>query len=243
MNSALFRFYQELNDFLPHHLQHRDIIYEFFLNPSVKDAIEAQGIPHGEVDLILANGTSVDFSYRLQKGDRISVYPVFESINIAGITPLHSQPLRHVRFIADINLGRLAKYLRMAGFNTLLEKDDKKIATLSVSESRIILTRDLALLKRSEVTRGYWVRSTNVGEQLREVVHRFALAGILNPFTLCLNCNIPLEVALLENLVGLPEPVLKNFKEFTRCPLCRRIFWKGSHWKKMIELIGSLPHE
>ncbi len=123
MNHAEFRFYAELNDFLPPSKRLVPFSYPFEVSGSVKDMIESLGVPHTEVDLILANGESVGFSYLVRDGDRISVYPVFESIDIAPIVRVRPQPLRDPRFVLDTHLGRLASYLRMLGFDTLYQSD------------------------------------------------------------------------------------------------------------------------
>ena len=150
MYFAKFRFYAELNDFLPRHEKHIFFQHSFSGNPSIKDTIEAIGVPHTEVDLIIVNGVSVDFSYLLQDEDRVSVYPVFESIDITQALRVRPQPLREIRFVLDIHLGRLAGYLRMLGFDTLYRNDyrDEELAYVSSQEERILLTRDRGLLKR-----------------------------------------------------------------------------------------------
>ena len=122
MNRAHFRFYEELNEFLPHHKRKTEFVYHFHGAPSVKDAVEAIGVPHVEVDIILVNGISVSFSRKLSDGDRISVYPVFESFDVSAVTHLRARPLREPRFILDVHLGRLAKYLRLCGFDTLFSR-------------------------------------------------------------------------------------------------------------------------
>jgi hypothetical protein len=120
---AIFRFYAELNDFLPAQKRQQDITHSFELNASVKDMIEAQGVPHTEIDLILVNGQSMDFSYLVQDGDQISVYPVFELLDISPVIRLRPKPLRVTRFVLDVHLGRLATYLRIMGFDTLYRND------------------------------------------------------------------------------------------------------------------------
>ncbi|MEJ2055090.1 MAG: MoaD/ThiS family protein, partial [Calditrichaceae bacterium] len=107
------RFYEELNDFLQRENRKKDINYTFTGNPSVKDVIEAIGVPHPEVDLILVNGNSVNFDYNIQPNDRVSVYPVFELLDISPVNKLRPEPLRKTKFILDVNLGRLAAKLRM----------------------------------------------------------------------------------------------------------------------------------
>ena len=122
MNLAYFRFYEELNEFLPHDKRKTEFEYLFNGNPSVKDAIEAIGIPHVEVDLILVNSISVSFSEKLKDGDRVSVYPVFETFDVTLATYLRPKPLRELKFILDVHLGRLAKYLRLCGFDFSLQQ-------------------------------------------------------------------------------------------------------------------------
>ncbi len=172
-----FRFYEELNDFLPFKYRKKRFEYNIATNTSVKDAIESLGVPHTEIDLILVNSNSVDFSCNLKEGDHVSVYPKFESFDIAELTKIRSEPLRKIKFILDVHLGKLAKYLRLLGFDTLYHNnlDDPEIIEIAKTEKRIILTRDLGILKNNKVTHGYWLRSQDSKEQLKEVIQRFDL--------------------------------------------------------------------
>jgi len=239
---AEFRFYEELNDFLPPVKRKTWFIYEFEGKPAVKDAVEAIGVPHTEVDLILVNGESVDFSHHLADGGRVSVYPVFESLDITNATKLRKAPLREPAFILDVHLGKLAKYLRLFGFDTLYdnERDDSEIIRAAVRENRIILTRDVGILKNGSVTHGYWVRSKNTKEQLREVMERFDLKGSVSPFSRCMKCNGRIEQVTRESVEDLLEPkTLTFFNEFFRCISCGNIYWKGSHYEKMRAFVES----
>lgn len=237
------RFYEELNDFLPKPLRKQAICRTFMGTPPVRDLIEAMGIPHTEVDLILANGNPVGFYYRPSDGDYISVYPNFESLDISGVTRLRPMPLRITRFILDVHLGKLARYLRMFGFDTLYRNDfnDREIIDISVSEHRIILTRDRQLLKNSRVTHGYCVHSDRPLLQVREVISRFDLRDSVRPFRLCLECNGPLAKISEEEASPLIEEGTRRYHhEFYRCTSCRRIYWEGSHYKRMIGVIEGL---
>ena len=171
------RFYEELNYFLPPEKRKRDIPSHFREGTPVKKVIEDMGIPHTEVDLILVGGESVDFTYRLRDGDRISVYPVFESFDVRGVSKVRPEPLRQIRFILDVHLGKLATSLRMLGFDSLYSNtyDDEYLVETALGEKRIILTRDRELLKRRAVTHGYCVRSKATLVQLEEVIKRFQL--------------------------------------------------------------------
>lgn len=236
MSLAYFRFYEELNDFLPSKKRKRPFSYEFYGNPSVKDAIETIGVPHVEVDLILVNSLSVDFSCKLKNADYVSVYPVFESFDIGSVTHLREKPLRDLKFVADVHLGKLTKYLRLCGFNTYYRTplSDHEIINLAISDKRIILTRDRELLKNKKVTHGYWIRSQYLYEQLRDVLLRFDLKKRITLFTRCMECNGLLEdVSKKEILNRLLPETRRYYRKFKKCPDCNRIYWNGSHYQSM----------
>lgn len=243
---AIFRFYAELNDHLPPESRMRDIVHSFQGPASVKDRIESLGVPHTEVDLILVNGTPMDFSYVLQDEDRVSVYPVFESFDITPVLRLRPAPLREPRFVVDAHLGRLAVYLRMCGFDALYRNDyaDAELAGIEESERRILLTRDRGLLKRSRITRGYYVRATEPREQLLEALRRFDLFGSMQPLRRCLRCSSPLlAVSKAEVWERLPARVRELYEEFERCPECARVYWKGSHFERMRCFVDSVARQ
>ncbi len=243
---AEFRLYEELNDFLPPGKKKTTFPYHFSGTPSVKDAIEAIGVPHTEVELILINGESVEFGRHLHDGDRVSVYPVFESLDVTPAIRLRERPLRDIRFVADVHLGRLARKLRMLGFDTAYRNDyaDADVVEISVRERRIILTRDRGILKNSMVTHGYWIRSVEPNEQAREVIARFDLSSSSTPFHRCMVCNGLLEMVEKRDVLGdLPEKAARYYNVFRRCAGCGRVYWKGSHYDKLEkcvhELLGS----
>ena len=243
MKQARFRFYAELNDLLPADKRQVTFTHFFENRASVKDMTEALGVPHTEIDLILVNGESVDFTYLVQDGDRISVYPVFESIDITPLVRVRPQPLREPRFVLDTHLGRLARYLRMLGFDTLYRNDyaDEELARISSEEHRILLTRDPGLLKRSVVTHGYWIRDSDPHRQLRQILQRFDLFGAIAPFARCLRCNALLQPVRKEAVLDRLLPMTKEtYDEFRICPECERIYWKGSHYRRMQQFIERL---
>jgi uncharacterized protein with PIN domain len=237
------RFYEELNDFLPVSMQKRDIEYSFKINQTVKDAVEAIGVPHTEIDLILVNGKSVGFDYQLQVGDRISVYPVFESFDISPLVRLRPKPLRETKFILDVHLGKLCKHLRMLGFDTFYRNDldDPEIIGRSVAEKRIILTRDLGILKNGHVTHGYFLRSQDSKIQLKEIMKRFDLKNQVAPFKRCMECNglmSRIEKAEIED--QLKDRTKAYFDEFFQCTSCNKIYWGGSHFDNMKTFIKEI---
>jgi hypothetical protein len=243
MKQASFRFYAELNDLLPLPRSGPGLTHAFETAESVKDAIEAFGVPHTEVDLILANGEPVAFSCLLRDGDSISVYPVFRSLNLAPLTPLQPRPEGEMRFVLDTHLGRLAAHLRMLGFDTLYRNDcqDEELAHISASQQRILLSRDRGLLKRSIVTHGYLVREAEPERQLMEVVKRFDLSGLIAPFRRCLHCNALLRPVAKELISDrlLPD-TRRQYHHFHLCPGCDRVYWKGSHYQRMMRLIERM---
>ena len=244
MAIAIFRFYEELNDFLASDRKKRDIELVFSGRDTIKDMIESLGIPHTEVDLILVNGESVDFSYIVQDRDRVSVYPVFESIDITPLVRLRPAPLRRPRFVLDTHLGKLAKYLRMLGFDSLYGNDmeDGTLVELSCAgEGRTLLTRDIGLLKRKRITNGYFVRETHPRLQAREILERFDLKRMIRPFRLCIHCNGKLRPVDREEAAQMvPAGVLRDFADFVMCDDCRHIYWKGSHYDRMANFIQEL---
>jgi hypothetical protein len=234
------RFYEELNEFL--HYSRRKKAFPFLLENkrTIKDIIESLGVPHTEVDLILANGTPVGFDYHPVNEDHISVYPVFEALDISGINMLRHKPLREPKFVLDVHLGTLAKRLRLCGFDTFYRNNlqDEEIINIGVAEQRTILTRDRQILKNGRVTHGYYVRNTNPGKQLREVVARFDLNDQFLPFTRCMDCNgLIIKVEKEDVIDQLLPKTRKAFHEFYRCNSCSKVYWKGSHYDKMIRII------
>ncbi len=181
---AEFRFYEELNDFLPPDRRKRPFSVEFGASPTVGQAVAALGVPPAEVDLILVNGDSVDFRRTLADGDRVSVYPVFESFDIAPLTRLRPAPLRRPAFILDTGLGALTRRLRLLGIDARdQDPEGPDIVEISLSEGRAILTRNSDLLRRTDITHGYFLRSETAEAQIREVVERFDLGGSLRRFS------------------------------------------------------------
>ena len=239
------RFYEELNFFLPR--EYRKIPFSVQLQPrqSVKDLIESLNVPHTEVDLILVNGVSVDFSFQPSGGDKISVYPVFESLNIENVTRLRPFPLRSPAFALDVHLGKLARYLRLLGFRADYRKywDDADLVNYAVENKMIILTRDRGILKRKVINHGMYVFSTDPLEQIREICRRLDIYTLIKPFTRCLSCGgilTELEYGSAEfDLVRdrIPPGVVSWCREYSLCSGCSKVFWKGSHMADLENII------
>ncbi|OKL40384.1 Mut7-C RNAse domain-containing protein [Pontibacter flavimaris] len=242
-HAATFRFYGVLNDFLRKHRKGKAIRYTFRGTPAIKDAIEAIGVPHPEVEVLLVNTKRVSFSYLLQPGDAVEVFPVRVGKDWpAGYTFGEQTPPPH-RFILDVHLGTLAKSMRLLGLDTLYQTDfsDKEIAGIAADQQRVVLTRDVGLLKQKSIIWGYWLRSQHTGEQLEEVIRRFGLQDSFRPFKRCLACNVPVQEVAKDAVIDeLPPKTRLYFHEFFRCPSCRRVYWKGSHYERMLQFVEKV---
>jgi uncharacterized protein with PIN domain/sulfur carrier protein ThiS len=237
------RFYEELNDFLAPERRRREFERRCARSATVKHMIEALGVPHTEVELVLVNGESVGFDRRLRDGDRVAVYPKFETFDVTPLLRLRETPLRDTRFIADAHLGGLARLLRMTGFDTLYHNrlDDREIERIARAEQRIVLTRDRGLLKRRAITHGCCLHAQRSQAQLRELFDRLDLARSARPFSRCLRCNLPLHTLdRAEVDARVPPAVRERHQRFSTCPQCGRVFWEGSHWQRMRALVAAL---
>ncbi len=204
------------------------------------------GVPHTEVDLILVNGESASFDWQINEGDRVSVFPVFESLDISRLTEVRPEPLREPKFVLDNHLGKLAGYLRLLGFDTRYENDyqDPRLAEISQEEDRILLTRDRGLLKRKVVTHGYCVREDNPQDQIIEILRRFDLAQLARPYSRCARCNGFLQPAEKEAVLHHLKPLTKKYyDEFMQCENCGQVYWRGSHFEDLNEFLNRVVSE
>ncbi len=243
MPSVVFRLYEELNDFLPEERRKRDFEVTCRPESTVKSIIEDMGVPHTEVDLLLVNGHSVGFDERLGDGDRVSVYPRFESFDIGPTSRVRPVPLRETRFALDVHLGKLARLLRMFGFDCLYRTalDDDELVRAARQERRIVLSRDRGLLKRRAVTHGYLVRSEIPRVQAAEIIRRFDLSSRISLFSRCMSCNTPLlKVEKSAVRTMLPAFVGDSHEQFSRCPGCAKLYWQGTHWERMKRLADDV---
>lgn len=248
--NSFFNFHGSLNDFLTEEDRGHALEYRVGSAPAIKDAIEATGVPHPEIGLVIAGGEALPFSYLLKGGEEVHIYPHHEIPQafkhlVAPLLPERGG--EGPAFIVDVHLGRLARYLRVAGIDTLYENEDmgdEKIAAISSREERIVLTRDVGLLKRSAVQYGHWIRNKNSRAQLREVVSHYGLKRHFIPFSRCVHCNgliRPIEKTAVEE--KLPPGIRRDFKSFFSCTSCGHIYWEGSHYKRIVELLRSLSKE
>ncbi len=230
---ARFNFDEKLRWLLPHNKRGDGFDYAFNGPQSVKHLIESVGIPHTEIGETQANGEIIGLDYLVHDGDQIEVRPV---------APMYESAVEP-RFILDGHLGRLASHLRMLGMDSLYRNDydDKELAQIAVDENRILLTRDRRLLMHKNIKLGYLLKSLNSEEQFREVLQRYGLKKWIKPFQRCIRCNHLLESVQKEDVTARLEPLTKlYFEEFRICPVCKQIYWKGSHFERMQKMIAEL---
>lgn len=235
MIEVIVRVYGPLNDFVPAHRRQVPCVHVVDGHPSVKDVIESLGVPHPEIDLILVNGVSVPFDHAARNGDRIAVFPQFIALDIRMLSRVRPRPLEMIRFVADGHLGKLARHLRLLGVDTAyrVDADDTTLAEVAQREGRILLTRDQGLLKRRAVAHGYFIRETRPQRQLVEVLRRFGPLDLL-PFSRCLRCNDLLRVVPKSAVDAMLLPrTRQHYDHFEICGGCGRVYWKGSHWKRL----------
>ena len=245
MIDVTVRIYGPLNDFLPP--PRRQVPQRRVVDgpTSVKDLIEGLGVPHPEIDLILANGTSVPFDYIVQARDRIAVFPRFVTLDVGTVTRVRPGLLETIRFVADVHLGKLARRLRLAGLDTAYraDADDEALAETANRERRILLTRDQALLKRRAIEHGYCIRETYPQRQFVEVLRRFGPLD-LRPFSRCLRCNDVLqEVPKSMVDAALLPGTRQHYDSFAMCSGCGRVYWKGSHWTRLKQAVDAAREE
>lgn len=242
MASATIRVHGDLRDFLPAGHGDEGVTRAVDGRPSVKDVLEAIGVPHPEVAAIAVNGEPVGFAHRLGDGDRVEAWPrdVAAALGLGPVLMATAADADDPRFVADGHLGRLAAYLRMLGFDTWYrnDADDERLARVAADEDRILLTRDRGLLKRGIVRRGAFVRADRPVEQLVEVARRFGLAGRWQPFGRCIRCNGVLVPATRDEVVDRLQPLTRiYYDDFRRCPGCNAVYWRGSHHARMTRLL------
>ena len=234
MATATFRFHGELSVFIAR--EYRNVVFDYACAraATLKHAVEALGVPHTEVGRVLVDNEPATLARIVRPGNIVEVFPH---------EALPARACEQLTFVADAHLGGLARFLRMLGFDTLYENAiaDRDIVAIAAREHRIVLTRDRELLKRREIARGRFVHAMNPEAQLREVAARYTLALHMRPFTLCLLCNLPLEsISPAEVASRVAERITGFYTEFSRCPGCKRIYWKGSHWTRMRDMLSTL---
>lgn len=233
-----------LNDLLPRSRRSSDGFDHCLSgNASVKDVLESLGVPHTEIGRLLANGREVDFSYKVHDGDQIRVFPWLVPADPLTPSLLRPDPLPGFRFLADANVGKLATLLRLVGLDTAYygHLPDQEMAEISAEEKRLLLTRDVQLLKRKIVIYGHLVREPVPPRQLAEIVHLYGLRDRLKPGSRCLLCNRVLVPVDKGSILHRLEPLTrKYYHSFHLCRNCDKIYWAGSHTENMQKYLDTI---
>lgn len=238
-NTAQIEFKGTLQDFTGRERVQKS----FYLNPSAKDIIESCGVPQVEVFGLHVNGELKPLTYNVKSEDKLTVIPkeiVTPSAWVGNIRSVEKMP---AWFVADVHLGKLARLLRLTGIDTLYNNsaDDPEIVKTAVQANRAVLTRDVGLLKYGKLGYGYWLRSDDPDEQLSEVIQYFGLSGKLRPFSRCMICNGHLEAVEKKEVESNLLPGTKDrFEKFKQCSRCGKIYWKGSHYEKLVNKVQEI---
>src|SRR5262245_13237249 len=232
MATARFLFHGDLNAFLSRERRGAAFPVDCARAATLKHAIEALGVPHGEIMRLTVNEAPATLSRIVREGDVIEVFPM-DGGGMAEVA----------LFLPAAHLGGLARLLRMLGFDTAYDPPlrDRDILVVLRDERRLLLSRDRELLKCRDVLQGCYVRALEPEAQLREVVARYALEPHMRPFTRCLACNLPLSaIDTSAAAARVPERIARTYDTFVHCPGCDRIYWKGSHWMRMRVMLGKV---
>lgn len=245
MSWAHFSFFGRLNELLLSPLKGKSTPYRLNGPVAIKHAVEVLGIPHTEVEYLLVNQISVGFDHLVQPGDIVFAYPAgFDGVmHQPAVKPLRP-PLRYPpRFVLDNHLGQLTSYLRLLGFDSLYPNHfhDEELAALSCQEERVLLTRDRRLLMRKIVVYGFCLTTRDPRQQLIHVLNRYQLDPYIHPWHRCLRCNGKLRPVPKEDVYSRLEPKTKlYYQEFHLCQECDQIYWKGSHFQPLQQLVTDI---
>lgn len=226
------------------------VFIEFEGRRSVKDVIESLGIPHVAVDVIRVNAHPVTFSYIVQDGDRIEVFPDGAEMNVPNACRIRFAMGPEPRYICDDHLWKLSRRLRLLGLDVAYQKriSDRRLVEISREEGRILLTRDRHLLMIRHVERGILIRNSDCNLQVQEVLARM-LGVRLDPFSRCLLCNGKLQILDMDGEVferlehAIPPKVREWCSEYNVCISCNKVYWKGSHFQKLVNLVKEYYSE
>ena len=244
MNTVYITFHGNLQKMLTQRPdENRVLNHNFDRRASIKDVIESLGIPHAEIERLLVNGKDVTFDYITKDTDQIDVFVLTPPFDVFSPSVLRPEPLGEIRFVIDVNVGKLATFLRMSGFDTFYKNGmtDPELAEICEQEKRILLTKDCNLLKRKNVVFGHLVREVDPKKQLAETINLFSLIDKVLPFSRCLVCNQNLVPVAKEQIIHRLKPLTKKYYDsFHICMECDKLYWRGSHREKMEKVLKSV---
>ena len=210
---------------------------------SIKDIIEAVGVPHTEVFRLEQDGRQVSFHFVPAGGEKILVIPFDRENNWRAASVLRPHPFGKLRFLVDMTALKLARNLRMMGLDTATDVNGglKDIVSRANKEERIVITRNRELLKIADLHFGQLLRSDDHRKQLLEVEERFGLSISAKPMSRCLVCNEILQPVEKEKIEHRLKPLTRKYYHlFKECSSCRKLYWQGSHHDRMTEMLVFL---
>jgi uncharacterized protein with PIN domain len=228
-STARFRVHGELSELV---LARRPLERAVDGTSTVKHLVEELGIPHTEYGEVRVNGVGRHDGHRVQDGEVVDVYPAEPAV------PLVSEP----RFVLDVHLGTLARYLRLLGFDTAYNNHsgDDDLLARAAAEARTLLTRDRGILRRRVITDARLVRGTDPLEQLVDLVQRLRLGAWIRPGTRCTMCNGVLLPVHRSDVAPLVQPgTLRDHEKFASCAACGKVYWEGAHYARISGLIAA----
>jgi uncharacterized protein len=219
----------DLVRFVPARLRNKDIRVAYDGTSSLGHVVESIGVPLTEVGALCIDGHTVPPAHRLAEGDVVEVDPVTRPQAVATSPP---------RFLLDVHLGALARWLRVLGVDTAYDTDadDEALVSHAVRERRVLLTKDRGLLRRRALPYAAYVRGSRVEAQLTDVLDRFEPP--LAPYTRCPVCNGTLTTVAKDEIAHLLEPgTRRSYDDYARCTQCRQIYWPGAHARRLDDVI------
>jgi uncharacterized protein len=229
--TAVLRLGGDLSRFVPARRRGSEVRVTLDGTSTLGHLVESTGVPLPEVGTLRVSGTPVAPSHRPADGSTVDVAPVHRP------QPL---PITPPRFLLDVHLGRLARRMRVLGLDTEYDTDahDADLAERAATDARILLTRDLGLLRRRAVPHAAYVRGARTAEQLADVLDRFAPP--LDPYTRCTACNGELCPVRKDDVADRLRPgTRRTYEEFSRCDRCGQVYWRGAHARALDAVVRT----
>ncbi|MEE4313098.1 MAG: Mut7-C RNAse domain-containing protein [Desulfofustis sp.] len=221
--------------------------YPLLRRASIKDIVESLGIPHTEIGRLSYNRREVDFSFVPNGGEKLLVEPLSPLYPPTRASTLRPEPLDETRFLVDVNVGKLVRFLRMAGLDAAVASANQSIrdtAENAATDRRILLSRNRDLLKLRSVVFGRLVRNQDPTRQFTEVSLLFNLSSHYRPFSRCMACNGILHPVNKADILDRLEPLtIRYYHRFHQCGNCGRLYWRGSHHDHMVRTFALVDPE
>ena len=238
-----FIIHGKLKTFLSKRFRKKPIDLAWEEHRTLKDWIESLRIPHIEVGRITVNSKKSALNNRLQDKDIVEVFEIDGPYDPRKVSQQHEILLPHIKFIADVHLGKLVRYLRILGLDCHYQEpwDDNKLAEKADKENRIMLSRDVGLLQRKCISHGKFLYSDDPIEQAKEILNRYEIYDLCKPMSRCVSCNSLMKTVAKQNIEHLIEPGTKqSYEQFFQCQSCSKVYWHGAHVKNILKTLKEI---